>query len=61
MIGNPPGANRDLGAGRGRQRGENGRGDGSRRRHTAQGTETSGRGWRVAGVGVVQVDGALCR
>ena len=37
-----------------------GAGYGGRHRHAAQGTETSSGGWRVAGVGDVQVDGVLC-
>ena len=32
-------------------------GNGDRRRHAARGAETSGGGWRVAGVGNVQVEG----
>ena len=57
---NPPGADRDLGAGRGKKRGEHTvTGHGGRCRHAERVAETSGRGWRVAGVGNVQVDGAL--
>ena len=33
-------------------------GNGGRRRHAARGADASGGGWRVAGVGNVQVDGA---
>ena len=56
----PPGADRGLGAGRGRQRGErivtvNGR----RRRNTARGSVTSGVQQRVAGTGELQLGGAL--
>ena len=54
---NPPGSDRDLGAGRGRQRG--GRSDtvnGVRHRHAAQSTETSDGLWRVVCVGDVKVD-----
>ena len=57
MTGDPPGANSDLGAGQGRKGG--GRTDAeldNRSRHTAQGAETSGGGWRVAGVGRSQLD-----
>ena len=40
---------------------ENGRSNGSRRRYTAQGADTSGGRWWVAGVGDVQVNGATRR
>ena len=53
---NPPGADRELGAGQERQRGEaNSHGDGGRRSHAVWGAEMSDRGWWVAGAGCVQV------
>ena len=60
-TGEPRGANRDLGAGQGCKRGENIRRNDSRHMHTARGTETIIIIWRLAGVGNVQVDGALHR
>ena len=60
--GEPLGDDRDLGADQGHKRG--GRTDavyGGRRRHVSRGAETSGRGWRVAGVGNIQVEGIPCR
>ena len=53
---NPPGDNRDLGAGQGQQWGENRRVNDSRHRNTVQGAETSGRIWMVVGVGAVHVN-----
>ena len=47
-AGEPPGADRDLGAGRGQQRGGNDVGYDGRRRHAAQGAERAAeasRGW----------------
>ena len=38
------------------KRGRTDAGNGGKHRHAAQGAETSGGGWRVAGVGEVQVD-----
>ena len=59
MKGEPKGAERDLGTGRGLQKGgQSNAGNGGRRRQAVQGAETSGRGWRVAIVGDVQVSGA---
>ena len=59
---NSPGADRDLCACRGRKRGEHTvTGNGDKRRHAAQGAEKSGRVWRVASAGYVQVGGALHR
>ena len=55
---NSPGADRDLGAGQGWQRGDHTVPvNGGRRRHTERGAGTSGGGWRVAGAGDVQVGG----
>ena len=52
----PPGGDRDIGAGRRRQRWEQtGTGNGDRCRHAARGIGKSGGGWRVAGAGNVQV------
>ena len=59
---NPPGADRDLGTGRGLQMG--GwlvMGNDSRCRHAARDADTSGGGWRLAGASDVQVGGALRR
>ena len=56
VTGDLSGADRDLGEGLGRQREENRRGNISRRRHVAQGAEMNGRGWRVAGVGAVELE-----
>ena len=57
---NTPGDDRDLGAGRGRQRGSRTvTGNGGRCRHLARGSGTSGGGWSVAGVGDVYVGGSL--
>ena len=54
----PPGADRDLGAGQGRKRGERtGTGNGNRIKHAARGAETSGGGWHVLGTGDVKVGG----
>ena len=39
-------------------RGENGHGNNSRRRHAERGAEMSGGSWYVAGVVDIQVDGA---
>ena len=50
----PPGTNRELGTDQGRQVRAKLYGDGSR--HAAQGAETSGKGWQVAGGEKVQVD-----
>ena len=61
MMVKPPASEMDLGEGRGRQRGDNGRGNGSRRRHAVQVTEMSGGRLGVVGVGNVQVDGAPLR
>ena len=36
-------------------------GNSGRSRHVVQVTEMSGGGWRVAGLGKVQVDGVPCR
>ena len=56
----PPGDNRYLDAGLGRKWGaQSDVGNGGRRMQMAQGTETSGRGWRLASAGKSQVDGAL--
>ena len=56
---NPPGTNRNLGAGRGRKGVANGR----RKRRQTQSCSTGRRDkwWRLAGVGNVQVDGFLLR
>ena len=57
---NPPRYDKDLGAGRGPQRGERtGTGNGDRRRHAGRGAGTSGRGWQVAGAGDAQVGGVF--
>ena len=57
---NPLEAYRDLGAGRGRQRGERIiTGNVGRHRHAVRGAGTSGRVWWVTGAGNVQVGGAL--
>ena len=62
QMANPLGVYRELVAGQGRQRGERAiTGNGSRRRHTAQGAGTSGKGRRVAGEVDAQVGGALQR
>ena len=54
-----PGADRDLGAGQGRQRGDHTiTGNGGRCRHTTWGAGKSGGGWWMAGAGNVQVGGA---
>ena len=56
-VGEPIGTNRNQGAVQGRLRG--GQADaecGGISRHAARGAEMSGGGWRVAGVGNVQVD-----
>ena len=59
---NPPEADSDLSAVRGRQRGERtGTGSGSRCRHALRGTGTSDRGWQVAGAGDAQLGGASHR
>ena len=55
---NPPGADRDLGAGQGKRGGRTVMGNDSRRRHAVLGAGMSGAGWQVAGVGDVQVGGA---
>ena len=56
---NPPGDDRDMGTGRGRQWGERtSTGNGGRRRHAEQGAGTSNIGWRMAGTGSTQVRGA---
>ena len=47
----PPGDNRDLGAGQGRKGGETDGGRGGRSRHAAQVAESIGVGWQVTGVG----------
>ena len=57
---NPQGSDRDLGVGRGQQRGElTIMGNGGRCRHVAQGAGAISGGWRVAGACDVQVGGAL--
>ena len=50
-----------LGSGRGRKEGVKRTRYSGRFRHAARGAEKSGRGWRVAGVGDVQVDGVTIR
>ena len=55
----PLGADRDLDAGRVRQRrGKTVRENGNGRRHAPQGTDMGARGWRVATAGDVRVGGA---
>ena len=55
---NPPQSDKYLGAGQCQQKGKRtSTGNSGRRRHAAQGVETSGGGWKVAGVGDVQVGG----
>ena len=56
MTGKISGTNRDLGSGWGGNEGKNGCGNNISRRHAAQGAETCGISWKVAGVGNFQVD-----
>ena len=58
---NPTGADKDLGAGRGKERGGGCRtvtGNVERRKHRSRGAEMSGGGWQVAGAGDTQVNGS---
>ena len=55
-MGELPDAVRYLSTSRGRLRGGKRTRNDDRFRHTTPGEEISGRGWRVAGVGDVQVD-----
>ena len=57
----PPGADMDVGAGRGRQRGANGRRIRRKTQAHGAGSRVSGGGWQVAGVGDIHVDGVPCR
>ena len=59
---NPPGDDRELGAGQVQQRrGQTVTENSNRRRNTARGTEMGGGGWRVATAGDIRVGGASLR